>query len=59
MWSVPDRETQDLMTLFYRNWLGGKDKHEALREAQSDADQPAGDGCDLAYYWGAFVLVGR
>jgi CHAT domain-containing protein len=24
MWSVPDRETQELMTLFYQKWLGGK-----------------------------------
>ncbi len=34
MWSVPDRETQELMALFYQNWLGGLDKHEALRQAQ-------------------------
>jgi CHAT domain-containing protein/tetratricopeptide (TPR) repeat protein len=61
MWSVPDRETQELMTLFYRNWLGGKDKHEALREAQSElrATVKARYGRDLPYYWGAFVLVGR
>jgi CHAT domain-containing protein len=61
MWSVPDRETQELMTLFYRNWLAGKDKHEALREAQSElrATVMARYGRDLAYYWGAFVLVGR
>jgi CHAT domain-containing protein len=34
MWSVPDRETQELMTGFYGKWLGGKEKHAALREAQ-------------------------
>jgi tetratricopeptide (TPR) repeat protein len=61
MWSVPDQETQELMTLFYRKWLGGKDKHEALREAQRElrASVTARYGRDLAYYWGAFVLVGR
>jgi CHAT domain-containing protein/Tfp pilus assembly protein PilF len=61
MWSVPDQETQELMTLFYRKWLGGKNKHEALREAQSElrATVKARYGRDLAYYWGAFVLVGR
>ena len=61
MWSVPDQETQELMTLFYQKWIGGKDKHEALREAQSElrATVKARYGRDLAYYWGAFVLVGR
>lgn len=61
MWSVPDQETQELMTLFYQKWLGGKEKHEALREAQSElrGSVKARYGRDLAYYWGAFVLVGR
>jgi len=61
MWPVPDREKQELMTLFYQKWLGGEDKHEALREAQSElrATVKARYGGDLAYYWGAFVLVGR
>ena len=36
LWSVPDRETQELMALFYERWLAGKDKHEALQEAQSE-----------------------
>jgi CHAT domain-containing protein/Tfp pilus assembly protein PilF len=61
MWSVPDLETQELMRLFYQKWLGGKDKHEALREAQSElrARVKARYDHDLAYYWGAFVLVGQ
>jgi len=61
MWSLPDHETQELMTLFYQKWLGGKDTHEALREAQSElrATVKARYGRHLAYYWGAFVLVGR
>lgn len=61
MWRVPDQETQELMTLFYQKWLGGKDKYEALREAQSElrATVKARYGRDLLYNWGAFVLVGR
>jgi CHAT domain-containing protein len=61
MWSVPDQETQELMTLFYQKWLGGLDKHEALRQAQMKERETVRQryGKDLPFYWGAFVLVGR
>jgi CHAT domain-containing protein len=61
MWSVPDRETQELMTKFYVNWLSGMDKHKALRKAQQKERKTVRKryGKDLPYYWGAFVLVGR
>lgn len=59
MWSVPDRETQELMTLFYAKWLGGLDKPEALRQAQLEEREVVRKryGKDLPYYWGAFILV--
>ena len=61
MWSVPDQETRELMTLFYRKWLAGAEKHEALRQAQQEvrARIRARDGRDEPFFWGAFVLVGR
>jgi CHAT domain-containing protein/tetratricopeptide (TPR) repeat protein len=61
MWSVPDRETQELISLFYAKWLGGLDKAEALRQAQLQERETVRQryGKDLPYYWGAFVLVGR
>jgi len=61
MWSVPDRETQELMALFYAKWLGGMDKPEALRQAQLQERETVRQryGKDLPFYWGAFVLVGR
>jgi CHAT domain-containing protein/Tfp pilus assembly protein PilF len=61
MWSVPDQETQELMTLFYKNWLAGKDKPTALRDAQLALRKTvtARYGKDSPFYWGAFVLVGR
>ena len=61
MWSVPDRETQELMALFYQNWLAGQDKHEALRQAQLKEREVVRQRYtkDLPFYWGAFVLVGR
>jgi len=60
-WSVPDLETQELMVLFYREWLAGTEKHEALRHAQLLMRQRvrARYGADIPYFWGAFVLVGN
>jgi len=61
LWPVPDQETQELMSLFYGKWLGGMEKHEALRQAQLEMREKVKQryGRDLPYYWGAFVLVGR
>jgi CHAT domain-containing protein/Tfp pilus assembly protein PilF len=61
LWAVRDRETRELMTLFYNNWLSGMDKHEALRAAQLEMRRKvkARYGRDLPNYWGGFVLVGR
>jgi CHAT domain-containing protein/Flp pilus assembly protein TadD len=61
LWSVPDKETQELMTLFYSKWLSGVEKHEALRQAQLEEREVVRKryGRDLPYYWGAFVLVGK
>jgi CHAT domain-containing protein len=60
MWEVPDVETQKLMKLFYGKWLGGEEKHQALREAQLELrEQLEKDtGNDSPQKWGAFVLVG-
>ena len=62
LWSVPDKETLELMKLFYQKWLGGMEKHEALRQSQLEMRQRVKsehDGHDLPYYWAAFVLVGK
>jgi CHAT domain-containing protein len=61
MWAVPDKETQELMTLFYQKWLGGEDKHQALRESQLEMRERVKKryGEDRPRLWGAFVLVGR
>lgn len=61
MWSVPDEETQELITKFYAKWLSGKSKPAALREAQLELRKEtiATVGDERPYYWAAFVLVGR
>ena len=61
LWKVPDQETQELMTLFYRNWLAGQEKHEALQAAQFEMRRKVQEryGKDLPFLWGGFLLVGR
>jgi CHAT domain-containing protein len=53
LWKVDDAATQRLMSEFYRNWLQGQGKAEALRRAQVTvkAEFPH------PYYWGAFILM--
>ena len=59
MWKVPDEETRQLMTLFYKKWLSGKDKPTALREAQLELrhDVMRRWQQDRPHDWAAFVLV--
>jgi CHAT domain-containing protein len=53
LWKVPDKETAELMKLFYRNWLGGQSTREALRSAQLKMKEKY----PPPYYWAAFVLM--
>jgi tetratricopeptide (TPR) repeat protein len=62
LWSVPDKETLELMQRFYSKWLNGTEVHQALKEAQLEMREEvkqSHEGKDLPYYWAAFVLVGR
>ncbi|MCP4633404.1 MAG: CHAT domain-containing protein [candidate division Zixibacteria bacterium] len=60
LWEVPDKQTSDLMINFYRNWLEGKTKKAALREASLEMIKNLRTNNNAAhpYYWGAFVLLG-
>jgi hypothetical protein len=62
LWSLPDKETLELVKRFYTKWLAGMEIRQALKEAQLEMREQVRmthDGKDLPYYWGAFVLVGR
>lgn len=55
LFKVSDKATQELMNIFYRNWIGkGLDKRKAFIEAKKEMmkikPQPL--------YWGSFVMVG-
>lgn len=55
MWTVDDEATQELMTIFYEEWLSGKTKQQAFITAQKRLKAK----WKSPYYWGAFVMVGN
>ncbi|UCG60431.1 MAG: CHAT domain-containing protein [Candidatus Zixiibacteriota bacterium] len=61
LWSVPDRETSQLMDGFYRRWLNGKTKRDALRESALEILNQSREkrGCGHPLLWGGFILAGN
>ena len=54
LWHVPDDQTQELMRLFYQNWL---EKQESLRDAFNHAQQTLRETEPNPYMWAGFVLI--
>jgi CHAT domain-containing protein len=52
LWEIPDKQTVELITLFYNNWLDGQTIREALHNAQMKMKQNY-----PPFYWAAFVVV--
>lgn len=52
LWKVPDKETTELMTAFYKKWLSGLPPRMALHDAQTAMKNKY-----APFYWAAFVLV--
>jgi CHAT domain-containing protein len=55
MWRVPEKEASEIVEEFYKNWLGGADKHAALLAAQKKVREES----KPPDFWGAFVMVER
>jgi CHAT domain-containing protein/Tfp pilus assembly protein PilF len=55
LWSIPSKETTELMTDFYTLMAQGKSKSEALREARLNLMKKKPN----PFYWGAFIMVGN
>jgi len=53
LWEVPDKETAEFMTSFYRNWLGGQNIRKAFRNTQIEMSDKYKDNPEK---WAAFVL---
>jgi CHAT domain-containing protein len=56
LWTVSDEATQELMTLFYENWIT---KQMPKRQAFIVAQKQLRNKFPEPYYWGAFVMVGE
>ena len=56
LWDVDDEATRTLMVSFYKNYLSGMSKPEALRKAQLAMQKTK--KWSHPYYWSAFVLFG-
>jgi CHAT domain-containing protein len=56
LWKVSDSATQELMTLFYQNWI---DKKQEKRTAFKNAQLELRTKYPNPFYWGAFVMVGE
>lgn len=55
LFKVSDAATQELMNIFYRNWIGkGMDKRRAFIEAKKEMMQRK----PQPIFWGSFVMVG-
>ncbi|TAE72523.1 MAG: CHAT domain-containing protein [Bacteroidetes bacterium] len=55
LWTVSDEATQELMTLFYQNFLTSYNKVDAFKKAQQQLKTKYKE----PYFWGAFVMVGN
>ena len=53
LWQVPDHSTSELMVHFYKFYLNGFSKKEALGKAQSEIKKKY----KLPFYWGGFILI--
>lgn len=57
LWKVDDAATCLLMTEFYRNWMNGKSKHDALESAKKVVRSHKDKSWDNPKYWAAFILL--
>lgn len=55
LWSVPSKETTEIMSEFYTLMAEGRTKSDALREAKVNALRKYSH----PFYWGAFTLTGN
>ncbi len=55
LWKVNDNTTNELMTVFYTEWIKTGNKRKAFQTAQKQLRLKYPE----AYYWGAFIMIGE
>ncbi len=61
LWSVPDKETGELMIDYYRSLMEGSSKSDALRNASIKMihKRRSEKGAAHPFFWGAFISAGE
>ena len=61
LWSVPDKQTQKLMTNYYQRMKNGESKSEALRNAKLAMmkSRRKETGSSHPFFWASFISVGE
>ncbi len=57
LWKVDDKATKILMTQFYKYWLSGQSKRQAMLSAQKYLREVEGGKYNEPKYWAAFILL--
>lgn len=57
LWEVPDYQTEELMTQFYKNWFNGMEIKKAFKQAQLYLKNKYKKMKGSAFAWAAFVLM--
>ena len=53
LWQVPAKQTAELLSIFYRNWLNGNSLNIALQKAEKEMQGKKYP----PYFWAGFVLI--
>jgi CHAT domain-containing protein len=57
LWKVDDDATRLLMTEFYKHWMEGMSKHDALEKAKQAVRTSVEKDWSDPKYWAAFILL--